>query len=152
VQKSLNRGDEYDQVNHNKAIDFDWAPSFESAGDEDTKKIFEYIKVNSNEIQRVSGFTLSIFFEKNHIRGVSHVNGLQLAIGSGGASAGWGFAPWGLFPWGMPTPSSFTHKIPVPNEARSLRPTFMHSKMLERPVITSYRMKIVPAYMPGRGR
>jgi hypothetical protein len=149
--KFLNRGDNYDHVDHTLPISFEWLPGFETFGDEDTKKIYEYLKVNSNEIQSKQGFTLNMYFEKNFLRNVSHVQGLQLQIGAGGG-LGWGFAPWGFFPWGMPTPASFTRKIPIPNEALALRPVFRHSKVYERPIITSFRIKILPEYRPGLGR
>ena len=146
----IRRSDEFSQVDHTIAIDWEWIPGWEDGGDNTIAKIFEYLRLESSDLQRSTGFTLNVTIEKNDQSGLSSAEFI-MEVGVGGGDAGWWFEPWGFFPWGSPSPGYAEVKIPN-NTGFSMRPVFEHETIYERPIITQYSLAIRASFKPGLRR
>ena len=142
------RNDDFDQMDHQNPIESEYAPGWEDYGAKSRMKIFNWIRIYSMDINRLSGFTLTVRIERDWLEG-TYVE-FVVQIGIGGGASGWQFEPWGFFAWGMPTATFKQVKIPEEHAgAFASRPILYHVTGYEKPIISLYALGVQAPWAEG---
>lgn len=138
LQKFSFRNDNYSQVDHVSAVDWEWVPGWVVIGDSENSHRFTHIKLYSSDPSREVDFSVVSEVETNFVPDLRVGSDMKLSFNSGGG-IGFGEGAFGEGAFGDPNTPSIKAKIPI-TKARCFRVRFSHSTIYERPIISSVKL------------